>query len=566
MKRFFFILLSFIFFSLGAVLAQDEGDGNLGDIDLESAIDIANLTKDEAFEDATGATPEEDALALSESLDKYVESASSGDDSILYAIGDGMSEYKENMTNATKNSLNEFLKAFTPQNLMPELPELARQWRVPFYGLTALIFIGTTISVLSRFKFGNPDATQSGLRLVIAIFAAVNVPLVMNMAIGTVDRILEVGADKGVIEVDMTNPWALADNLTDLAWTFTQVDITQGEPLEQIMVAASVNAEPDGTATKSIRQRFSRVYNGIKDKLEGGVQAVGEVISSVNPVEATKDFLAEYNPFIVLKRFFYAIVITVCAYATALIAAIIVMGFDFLRYLFLHVGSIVLPLAIAAATTNIMRNQGISYIFSMIGVAAWPIGWVFVNIIAYTLQKVQVRLLNAKFLLVDSDELGASLANSIGSTVFTLGLDSLGLIMLLQVLVVATIIGGYLTACIIIQRFVTSGGMIAPAIMATGMQWAGKTGGAMGSVLSSVPGLGAAGKAMSAVSNAAGTALSTASRSVDDSPPIVQTSGRPIQSDGGAMDGVGAMPSSVSPSSAARQMMNPIGGISRGRR
>ena len=265
-----------------------------------------------------------------------------------------------------------------------------------------------------------------------------------------------------------------------------------------------------------------------------------------------------HNPFMLIKRFFYAIVIIICAYASALVAAIIVMFFDALRFLLLHVGSIILPAAIAASTTSLMRNQGSSYVFGMIGIAAWPIGWVFVNIVAYSLQKVQIRLLNAQFLLTDSDDLSGALVNSIGSRVFTFSLSSLGLLMLLQLLVVAVIIGGYLTASIIIQRVVTSGGMIAPAIVATGMQWVGAVGGAMGLV----PGLGAAGR----IAQAAGTGLSTASRSVDDSPPIVSTSGRPVQFGSGAMDGGGSvgaidsppLSSGLTPSQRARAQMKSL--------
>lgn len=489
----------------------------------------------EAYEDATGSTPEEAAEEFSSGVDSWLENLLKDTDE------------------ASSNSLNNFLRAFSPENLMPELPELARQWRIPFYALAMLIFISSAISTLAKYRTGSPDATQAGVSLILAILLAVNVVPTINFFIGAADSIVDYGAQRANVEVDLTNPWALAENLTDLAWTFSRVDISQGEPFEQFMVAASVRAGPDATTLEAVERRSKKLTDRIGDVV-GGV--IDRVRSAYNT--GVRGFLEAYNPFTFLKRFFYAIVITICAYASALVAAIIVMFFDALRFLLLHVGSIILPAAIAASTTSLVRNQGSSYVFGMIGIAAWPIGWVFVNIVAYSLQKVQIRLLNAQFLLTDSDDLSGALVNSIGSGIFTMGLDTIGLILLLQLLVVAVIIGGYLTASIIIQRVVTSGGMIAPAIVATGMQWVGAVGGAMGLV----PGLGAAGK----IAQAAGTGLSTASRSVDDSPPIVSTSGRPGQFGSGAMDGrgsVGAIDSSpsnrgLSPSQRARAQMKPL--------
>jgi hypothetical protein len=489
----------------------------------------------EAYEDATGSTPEEAAEEFSSGMDQWLDNL--------------LDEAPEVGTNA----LNDFLRAFSPENLMPELPELARQWRIPFYALAMMIFISSAISTLAKYRSGSPDATQAGVSLILAILLAVNVVPTINFFIGAADSIVDYGAQRANVEVDLTNPWALAENLTDLAWTFSRVDIAQGEPFEQVMVAASVRAGPDATALESVERRSKKLTDRIGDVV-GGV--IDRVRSAYNA--GVRGFLEAYNPFTLIKRFFYAIVITICAYASALVAAIIVMFFDALRFLLLHVGSIILPAAIAASTTSLMRNQGSSYVFGMIGIAAWPIGWVFVNIVAYSLQKVQIRLLNAQFLLTDSDDLSGALVNSIGSGIFTMGLDTIGLILLLQLLVVAVIIGGYLTASIIIQRVVTSGGMIAPAIVATGMQWVGAVGGAMGRV----PGLGAAGR----IAQAAGTGLSTASRSVDDSPPIVSTSGRPVQFGSGAMDGrgsVGAIDSSpsnrgLSPSQRARAQMKPL--------
>ena len=487
-------------------------------------------TQSEAFEDATGSTPEEAAEEFSSGVDSWLENLLKDTDE------------------ASSNALNNFLRAFSPENLMPELPELARQWRIPYYVLAMMIFISSAISTLAKYRSASPDATQAGMSLILAILLAVNVVPTINFFIGAADSIVDYGAQRANVEVDLTNPWALAENLTDLAWTFSRVDIAEGEPIEQIMVAASVRAGPDATALEAVHRRSKKLADRV-----GAV--IGEVFESTKQlVTGTKDkikeLVEEHNPFTLIKRLFYAIVITVCAYASALVAAIIVMFFDALRFLLLHVGSIILPAAIAASTTSLMRNQGSSYVFGMIGIAAWPIGWVFVNIVAYSLQKVQIRLLNAQFLLTDSDDLSGALVNSIASSVFTFSLSALGLLMLLQLLVVAVIIGGYLTASIIIQRVVTSGGMIAPAIVATGMQWVGGVGGAMGSV----PGLGAAGK----IAQAAGQGLSTASRSVDDSPPIVSTSGRPVQFGSGSMDGGGSSlsrSSGLTPSQRARAQM-----------
>ena len=257
------------------------------------------------------------------------------------------------------------------------------------------------------------------MSLILAILLAVNVVPTINFFIGAADSIVDYGAQRANVEVDLTNPWALAENLTDLAWTFSRVDISQGEPFEQFMVAASVRAGPDATTLEAVERRSKKLTDRIGDVV-GGV--IDRVRSAYNT--GVRGFLEAYNPF-TRKRFFYAIVITICAYASALVAAIIVMFFDALRFLLLHVGSIILPAAIAASTTSLVRNQGSSYVFGMIGIAAWPIGWVFVNIDGILLQKVQIRLLNAQFLLTDSDDLSGALVNSIASGIFTMGLDTI---------------------------------------------------------------------------------------------------------------------------------------------
>ena len=178
----------------------------------------------EAFEDATGSTPEEAAEEFSSGVDSWLENLLKDTDE------------------ASSNSLNNFLRAFSPENLMPELPELARQWRIPFYALAMLIFISSAISTLAKYRTGSPDATQAGVSLILAILLAVNVVPTINFFIGAADSIVDYGAQRANVEVDLTNPWALAENLTDLAWTFSRVDISQGEPFEQVMVAASVRA------------------------------------------------------------------------------------------------------------------------------------------------------------------------------------------------------------------------------------------------------------------------------------------------------------------------------------
>jgi hypothetical protein len=257
------------------------------------------------------------------------------------------------------------------------------------------------------------------------------------------------------------------------------------------------------------------------------------------------------------------------SFATALVAVLA----DTLRYFIVYLSSVLLPLAVGALALPSLRNVGFNYIMSVIGVLAWPLGWMMVNMGTMAIYNAFLKVLTGQ-LLTESEAAQVHLQNAQQVPEIFRGVNILGQMTALSMgslmIMFALLIGmfcwallGAVGAPILISRTITQGANFAAPMAGATLQGMAKAVGsalklgAMSGMASTVAGGGSPTAGQSA-SYAAGQTLVNMSRASGDAASFVgvpdsarderlrtasqmaeKATNRAIQAGGGKLGGTG---------------------------
>lgn len=413
------------------------------------------------------------------------------------------------------------LNKFSHHNLFSGLSEVAAGWRISFIAVGFIILVGATSSALS--KATQPDdVIRVWLSASLVLGVMVSVPFFVNLVVGMVEHVDEQGtkAYNNVAGTSYTvsdrssHPMELASRLQNIVDTVmvSEIEEPSDEEARELAAAANTTADPEDP---------------------GFIAWVGDNIGSLS-----EGFSSMRNPLLLLRKTLVWGIMNILLGLTMAICCIILVLFESLRYFLLHMGSIVLPVFLAGLMTQSFRQQSINYVFGMIGVACWPIGWMLLNVGAEALLNAFVDFMNTSItvvlpdppadapvgqqLLVSGEKLQVAISSMPMTYVVQAAVFGLGLSLYL-------IIGTAISA-VLIQRLVTSGANFFSPLAASGMQAAGSA------MMLAAPMIGAAGgPAIGAAVGRIGSVVQSSSRYMDDSAPVVQSVGRPTSPGAGIL-------------------------------
>jgi hypothetical protein len=251
---------------------------------------------------------------------------------------------------------------FDPQYLFQPVPALASQIRPIFEVLAFLILAATGVR---RWLHNPHDPLMGVVPVVIAGLMIAIIPFLLNTADDAVDDL--------VSKSGMADPSAVFARLLALSQPFRPMN--KGEEVN-IKKLDAVKANADQYAQEQVRQHmfwgidFTPAVNFIKNVYDGTATALHAAFDTVkDPMGAVEDSLKQwlFKAISVLGAGLVWVLMQICG--------LICYVFISIRYLLVHLESIVLPAFIAMMVTDALRSQGYNFVLQLGGIVLWPLGW-----------------------------------------------------------------------------------------------------------------------------------------------------------------------------------------------
>jgi hypothetical protein len=163
-------------------------------------------------------------------------------------------------------------------------------------------------------------------------------------------------------------------------------------------------------------------------------------------------------------------------YLLLLVASFFTMLMGLVKVILLKLSGIMLPVFIAGVVTDYFRSQSMNYIFSMIGIMFWPVGWAIGSIGTLALAQAVIAV-TQQGLGITTNSGGLASAGIMGFPLLHI-VPTLFFIVVLSLLLVCWVVVLMLGFPVLIQRAVTSGANFAQSAMAGAGKMALNTAGA----------------------------------------------------------------------------------------
>jgi hypothetical protein len=255
--------------------------------------------------------------------------------------------------------------AFDPQTLFSAVPGLAANFR-KYFDLLALAIVGAAVG--NRIIRHQGDIMMAWVPSLIYALFIVIVPFGLNAIDGAVlDLVHQTG---------MTDPNAIFTQMTALSDPFEPNDA--GELRNQQQLQADAN---NPTALAKDMQNQGIVWgmdlsalNNFWNVVTGNAQKTGEDIKA--SLDFAKDPLGTvgntiryviFKALAILGAFLIWLILQCCG--------IVMYVFLSVRFLLVHLESIVLPVFIAMIATDSLRVAGNNFVLGIVGIIFWPLGW-----------------------------------------------------------------------------------------------------------------------------------------------------------------------------------------------
>jgi hypothetical protein len=252
---------------------------------------------------------------------------------------------------------------FDPAYLFKGVPQLAGQMR-PAFELLAFTILAT--AGVRRWVSSPIDPLMGIVPvLVTGLFVAI-IPLALNTADQAVDDL--------VAKTGLADPNAVFQKLMALSQPFRPMN--RGEEINIKKLQTAQQAGADQYAQEQVRQHsfwgtdFSGATDFIKNIYNGATTSLKVAYDTIkDPLGAVGDALR----MMIFKSlaFLGAGVVWIIMQICGLICYVYVS----IRYLLIHLESIVLPVFVAMVVTESLRGQGHNFVMGLVGIIFWPLGW-----------------------------------------------------------------------------------------------------------------------------------------------------------------------------------------------
>jgi hypothetical protein len=252
---------------------------------------------------------------------------------------------------------------FDPAYLFKGVPQLAGQMRPAFELLAFTILAAAGV----RRWVSSPIDPLMGIVpvLVTGLFVAI-IPLALNTADQAVDDL--------VAKTGLADPNTVFQKLMALSQPFRPMN--RGEEINIKKLQTAQQAGADQYAQEQVRQHsfwgidFSGATDFIKNIYNGATTSLKVAYDTIkDPLGAVGDALR----MMIFKSlaFLGAGVVWIIMQICGLICYVYVS----IRYLLIHLESIVLPVFVAMVVTESLRGQGHNFVMGLVGIIFWPLGW-----------------------------------------------------------------------------------------------------------------------------------------------------------------------------------------------
>jgi hypothetical protein len=255
--------------------------------------------------------------------------------------------------------------AFDAQNLFSAVPALAANFRKYF---DLLAFAVVSASVGTRVLRHQGDIAMAWVPGIIYALFIVIVPTGLNAIDGAVLDLVQ--------QSGMTDPNAIFTKMTGLSDPFRPSDA--GELRNQQQLQADAN---NPTALAKDLQNQGMVWgidlsgwNNFWSVVSGNAQKTGQDIKA--SLDFAKDPLGTVGN--TVRYVFFKVLAILGAFLIWLIlqcCGIVIYVFLSIRFLLVHLESIVLPVFIGMIATDNLRAAGNNFVLGIVGIIFWPLGW-----------------------------------------------------------------------------------------------------------------------------------------------------------------------------------------------
>jgi hypothetical protein len=255
--------------------------------------------------------------------------------------------------------------AFDPQTLFSAVPALAARFR-PYFDLLA--FVVVSASVGTRVLRHQGDIAMAWVPgLIYALFILI-VPTGLNAIDGAVlDLVHQTG---------MTDPNAIFTKITELSDPFEPSDAGEQRNVQQIQTDANnptALAKDMQTQGQILGMDFSGFVNLWKTVSGKGQEMSQDIKASLDFSKDPLGTVGNALRYLVFKAlsifgaFLIWLILQCCG--------IVMYVFLSVRFLLVHLESIVLPVFIGMIATESLRGTGNSFVLGIVGIVFWPLGW-----------------------------------------------------------------------------------------------------------------------------------------------------------------------------------------------
>lgn len=263
---------------------------------------------------------------------------------------------------AVKGDMLQTQSLFDPSYLFQPVPELAGQIRPYFEMLAFLVLVAAGVR---RWLMMPYDKLMGIVPVAIYGLCIALIPLLLNTSDEAVDSL--------VAKSGMADPNTVFQRLMELSAPFKPMN--RGEQIN-IQKVQAAEASPDQYAQEIVKQYsfwgidMTPAVNFLKQLREGTGNAMRAAFDTVkDPVGSVSNGM-RYLLFKALA-FIGAGFVWLLMQACGLVCYVFIC----IRYLLIHLESIVLPVFIAMMATETMRGTGHTFVLGLLGIVFWPLGW-----------------------------------------------------------------------------------------------------------------------------------------------------------------------------------------------
>ena len=266
---------------------------------------------------------------------------------------------------APQGDLFNVQQAFDPQTLFSAVPGLAANFR-KYFDLLAFVIVSSTIA--NRVMRHQADVAAAWVPGMLYALFIVIVPFGLNAIDGAV---LDLVHQSG-----MTDPNTIFTKMTELSDPFEPNDAGEQRNVQQLQADAN-----NPTALATDMQKQGQIWGmdlsgfaNLWKVVSGNGQQMGQDIKA--SLDFAKDPLGTIGNairYVVFK--FLSILGAFLIWLLLQCCGIVMYVFLSVRFLLVHLESIVLPVFIAMIATESLRGTGNNFVLGIVGIIFWPLGW-----------------------------------------------------------------------------------------------------------------------------------------------------------------------------------------------